>query len=41
MPARADPPSHERPASLWRDTLGNVFRQTLAVIGLSILTSWS
>ena len=27
----------ERPASLWRDTLGNVFRQKSAVIGAAIL----
>ncbi|MBA3234891.1 MAG: ABC transporter permease [Chloroflexi bacterium] len=27
----------ERPASLWRDTLGNVFRQKSAIIGATIL----
>ncbi len=35
--APADPLASARPASLWRDTLGNVFRQRSAVVGATIL----
>jgi len=34
-----DPLATARPASLWRDTLGNVLRQRSAVVGLTILTT--
>jgi ABC-type dipeptide/oligopeptide/nickel transport system permease subunit len=33
-----DPLARGRPASLWRDTLGNVLRQRSAIVGLLILT---
>jgi peptide/nickel transport system permease protein len=33
-----DPLARARPASLWRDTLGNVLRQRSAIVGLFILT---
>ena len=33
----ADPIAATRPASLWRDTLGNVLRQRTAIVGLVIL----
>lgn len=35
--AVADPLASAKPASLWRDTLGNILRQRSAVVGLSIL----
>lgn len=43
VPSGGSPPSHDplataRPASLWRDTIGNVLRQRSAILGLSILT---
>ena len=34
----ADPLARSRPASLWRDTVGNILRQRSAVVGLTILT---
>ena len=38
MPApAADPLARARPANLWRDTLGNIFRQRSAIIGAIIL----
>jgi ABC-type dipeptide/oligopeptide/nickel transport system permease subunit len=33
----ADPLSRTRPANLWRDTIGNVFRQRSAIVGTIIL----
>ncbi|MBA2383823.1 MAG: ABC transporter permease [Actinobacteria bacterium] len=35
--ALVDPLAGRRPASLWRDTLGNILRQRSAVVGLAIL----
>jgi peptide/nickel transport system permease protein len=37
-PALDDPLRRARPSNLWRDTLGNVFRQRSAIVGLFILT---
>ncbi len=34
----ADPLARARPANLWRDTLGNIFRQRSAIVGAIILT---
>jgi ABC-type dipeptide/oligopeptide/nickel transport system permease subunit len=34
----SDPLARSRPASLWRDTLGNVLRQRSSIVGLFILT---
>jgi ABC-type dipeptide/oligopeptide/nickel transport system permease subunit len=39
LPALVDDPlARGRPASLWRDTLGNVLRQRSSIVGLFILT---
>jgi ABC-type dipeptide/oligopeptide/nickel transport system permease subunit len=35
----ADPLARTRPASLWRDTLANIFRQRSAIVGTVILTT--
>jgi ABC-type dipeptide/oligopeptide/nickel transport system permease subunit len=37
-PLIADPLAAAKPSNLWRDTLGNVFRQRSALVGMVILT---